>query len=419
MRYVIIGNGAGGVTGADTIRRLDPEGTITIVSDEEVPFYSRLLLADFIAGAVSEEELFLWTKDSYAALGIELLLGSTVVRLEPEEKRVLLADDQALNYDRLLIATGASPMLPEVEGLEGPGVFSLRSIKNAREIVAASQNTEGAVVIGGGLIGLHTAFGLQARGLAVAVVEMLPHVLPQQLDPKAGDVLGEAIEAKGVQLILGQTVEKMVRGDGRVKGVVLDDGQRVECGVVVVAVGVRPNIALAQEAGLEVGEGILVDNHLQTSLPDIYAAGDVAETIDPLTGQRTLSAVWPSAVEEGRVAGFNMAGEPREYEGALGLLNSVEFAGIPIISVGLIKPEGKAYEISVWEGKDSYRKLIFREDRLVGAILLGDIERAGIYTALIRQQIDVGKIREVLTAGTINYGHLLQVQVPEVEAYAT
>jgi NAD(P)H-nitrite reductase large subunit len=418
MRYVIIGNGAAGVTAAETIRRLDPEGTITIISDEEVPFYSRLLLAEFIAGAASEEELFLRTEDSYAALGIELLLRSTVVRLEPEEKRILLADGQVLSYDRLLIATGASPMLPKMEGLEGPGVFSLRTIKDAKEIVAASQNIERAVVIGGGLVGLHTVFGLQARGLAVIVVEMLPHVLPQQLDPRAAEILGKAIEAKGVQLILGQTVEKILRRDGTVEGVLLADGQRVECGLVVVAAGVRPNIALAQEAGLEVGEGILVDGHLQTSLPDVYAAGDVAETMDPLIGQRTLSAVWPLAVEQGRVAGYNMAGEPREYEGALRLLNSVEFAGIPIISVGLIRPEGNAYEISVWEGKGSYRKLIFREDRLVGVILLGEIEKAGIYTALIRQQIDIGKIREELSAGTINYGHLLRLQVPEVEAYA-
>jgi NAD(P)H-nitrite reductase large subunit len=418
MRYVIIGNGAAGGTAAETIRRLDPEGTITIISDEEVPFYSRLLLAEFIAGAASEEELFLRTEDSYAALGIELLLRSTVVRLEPEEKRILLADGQVLSYDRLLIATGASPMLPKMEGLEGPGVFSLRTIKDAKEIVAASQNIERAVVIGGGLVGLHTVFGLQARGLAVIVVEMLPHVLPQQLDPRAAEILGKAIEAKGVQLILGQTVEKILRRDGTVEGVLLADGQRVECGLVVVAAGVRPNIALAQEAGLEVGEGILVDGHLQTSLPDVYAAGDVAETMDPLIGQRTLSAVWPLAVEQGRVAGYNMAGEPREYEGALRLLNSVEFAGIPIISVGLIRPEGNAYEISVWEGKGSYRKLIFREDRLVGVILLGEIEKAGIYTALIRQQIDIGKIREELSAGTINYGHLLRLQVPEVEAYA-
>lgn len=418
MRYVIIGNGAAGVTAAETIRRLDPEGAITIISDEEIPFYSRLLLAQFIAGTVSEEELFLRTEDSYAALGIDLLLRSTVVRLEPEEKRVFLADGQALSYDRLLIATGASPLLPEMEGLEGPGVFPLRTIKDAKEIVAASQNRERAVVIGGGLVGLHAAFGLQARGLAVVVVEMLPHLLPQQLDPRAAEILRKAIEAKGVQLILGQTVEKILRRDGTVEGVVLADGQRVECGLVVVAAGVRPNIALAQEAGLEVGEGILADSHLQTSLPDVYAAGDVAETMDPLMGQRTLSAVWPSAVEQGRVAGHNMAGDPMEYEGALGLLNSVEFAGIPIISVGLIRPEGNAYEISVWEGKDSYHKLIFREDRLVGVILLGEIERAGIYTALIRQQIDVSKIREELSAGTINYGHLLRLEAPEVEAYA-
>lgn len=418
MRYVIIGNGAAGVTGAETIRRLDPEGAIAIISDEELPFYSRLLLAEFIAGAASEEELLLRTEASYAALGVELLLRSTVVRLEPEEKRILLADGQALSYDRLLIATGASPMLPKVEGLEGPGVFSLRTIKDAKEIVAASQNIEYAVVIGGGLVGLHAAFGLQARRLAVAVVEMLPHLLPQQLDRRAGEILGEAIEAKGVQVILGQAVEKILRRDRTVEGVVLTDDQRVECGLLVVAAGVRPNIALAQEAGLQVGEGILVDSHLQTSLPDVYAAGDVAETIDPLVGQRTLSAVWPSAVEQGRVAGHNMAGDPVEYEGAFGLLNSVEFAGTPIISVGLIRPEGNAYEISVSEGKDSYRKLIFREDRLVGVILLGEIERAGIYTALIRQQIDVSKIREELSAGTINYGHLLRFEAPEAEAYA-
>lgn len=417
MRYVIIGNSAAGISAAETIRRLDKSGRITVISDEGFPVYSRCLLPHLIAGERSEEELLLRPEDFYEAQGIEALLGRRVVSIEPEAKRIVLADGEELTYDQLLLAVGGSPLIPEIEGIDREGVFGLRTIEDARRIIAASREAERAVVIGGGLIGLRAAFALHKRGLAVTAIEMLPRVLPQQLDGAASRILSQAIVAYGVELILGQTVQEIVGRDGRVEGVLLADGRRVDCRLVVVAVGVRPNIELARAAGSATERGVLVDERMRTSVADIYAAGDVAETFDVVTGERTLSALWPSAVEQGRLAGYNMAGVAREYEGALGLLNAVEFAGIPVISVGVIAPRDDGYEVLATQRGDVYRKLVLRGNRLVGALLLGEIERAGVYTALIRQKADVGKLKDRLGVRWFNYGYLVRPQAPAIDAY--
>jgi len=419
MRYCIIGNGAAGVTAAETIRSLDPASDITIISDEALPIYSRCLIPDLISGEMSEEELLLRPEDFYEAQGIEALLGRRVASIEPGERRVILADGQEIVYDKLLLATGGSPIIPEIEGIGREGVFGLRTIEDARRIRAASEGAERAVVIGGGMIGLRAAFALHKRELTVTVVEMLPRVLPQQLDDVASQIMSRAIEAEGVELILGQTAQEIVGQDGRVEGVLLADGRRLECELVIVAVGVRPNVDLAEEAGIEIAQGVLVDSRLQTSLPDIYAAGDVAETLDPVTGERTLSALWPSAVEQGRLAGYNMAGVAREYQGALGLLNSVEFAGVPVISVGVVQPEGDEYEVLATRRGNIYRKLVLKGDVLVGMILLGEIERAGVYTALIRQRVDIGELKDRLGIRRFNYGYLIRPQPLATEVYAT
>ncbi|MFQ6033957.1 MAG: NAD(P)/FAD-dependent oxidoreductase, partial [Candidatus Bipolaricaulia bacterium] len=215
MRYCIIGNGAAGVTAAETIRSLDPAGNITIISDEALPVYSRCLIPDLISGEMSEEELLLRPEDFYEAQGIEALLGRRVVGIGPKENRVTLADGQEIAYDKLLLATGGSPIIPEIEGIEREGVFGLRTIEDARRIMAASEGAERVVVIGGGMIGLRAAFALHKRGLTVTVVEMLPRVLPQQLDDVASQIMSQAIEAEGVELILGQAVQEIAGKDGR------------------------------------------------------------------------------------------------------------------------------------------------------------------------------------------------------------
>jgi NAD(P)H-nitrite reductase large subunit len=416
MRYLIIGNGASGITAAETIRRLDEKGEITIVSDERVPFYSRCLTPELVSGEMSEEELLLRPEDFYEARSIEALLGKRAVKIKPEEKSVELDDGSIIAYDKLLLATGCSPLFPEIEGIDKEGVLGLRTIEDAKRIIAYTQGAKEAVVIGGGLVGLRAAFALKKRGLSVKVIEMLPRVLPEQLDEVASEILSRAIEKEGINLVLKGEVEEIL-GEKRVEGVALADGRRFDCDLVIVAVGVRPNVELAKGAGIEVDKGIIVDPYMRTSIPEIYAAGDVAETLDPVTGERTLSALWPSAVEQGRLAGLNMAGIKREYQGALSILNSIELAGVPIISIGIVRQE-EGYEVLATRRGDVYRKLLIRENRLVGAIFVNEIERAGLYTALIRQGFDISELKEGLRTKWFNYGYLLRKEPIATEAYA-
>ncbi|MFQ6057791.1 MAG: NAD(P)/FAD-dependent oxidoreductase [Anaerolineae bacterium] len=415
MRYVIIGNGAAGNAAAEAIRWHDTQGQITIVSDEPHPAYYRPLLPFLIEEAPEAENLF--RDELHRPPDVEVLLGCRAQAIEVEEKRVLLDDGRQLPYDRLLIATGARPFRPRIPGLEGPGVFTVRFIDDAKAIAAAASEAKRAVIIGGGRIGSKCALALRHRGLQVTVVELLDRIVPLQFDETAAAIFQDAMEAQGVELILGHTERQVLREDGQVKGVELDDGRRLEADFILVTTGVRANTELARGAGLDVDGGVLVDSQLRTSGPDIYAAGDVVQTVDVVTGEPVVSGIWTNAVAMGHVAGENMAGGHREYPGAFGLLNAMELAGVPVISVGVISPPNEGYEVYATRRDGTYRKLVFHGDRLVGAIFVGDIEGAGVYTALIREQADVGPFKEDLTRRGFGYAHFLRVQSPLTDVY--
>jgi len=268
---------------------------------------------------------------------------------------------------------------------------------DAQALARAAREAQNAVVIGAGRVGLKAALSLRQRGLAVTLVEQGPRVAPMQFDAAAGAILGQALEAQGIGLCLGQTVAEVKRGDRGVEGVVLADARFLAAEVIVAAVGVRPNLDLAQEAGLTVNQGIVVDKHLRTSAPEIYAAGDVAETTDLVTGGRLVSGLWTNAVEMGRLAGGNMAGAALEYPGAWAVFNSLEVAGIPTVAMGLTDPVPvAAYEIHQIRRGNTYRKLVCRDEVLVGALLLGDIEGAGVYAGLIKGQAKITDLDEAM-----------------------
>jgi len=334
-------------------------------------------------------------------------------------KTVLLDDGQCLSYDRLLLATGSSPARPPIQGLDGPGVFFLRQWDDALAIREAAGQARQAVIIGGGRIGVKCAFALRHLGLEVTVVEMLHWIVPLQFDAVAGDIFNRAVRAQGIKLELGQGGREIVRQDGQVRAVLLEDGRRLEADLVVVAVGVRPNVELARQAGIQVRHGVLVDKGLRTSAPQVYAAGDVVETTDVATGESIVSGTWTNAAEMGRIAGVNMAGGVAEYDGALGVINALELAGIPVISVGLLEPPaGDGYRVFTWRRGNDYRKLVVRDNMLVGALLVGDIEGAGVYTGLIKRRADLGELAERLAEPRFSYAPLLRHEMPKAEAYA-
>ncbi|PIW21582.1 MAG: NAD(P)/FAD-dependent oxidoreductase, partial [Candidatus Aquicultor secundus] len=258
-------------------------------------------------------------------------------------------------------------------------------------------------VIGAGLIGLKAAESLHHRGVKVTVVELANRVMAAVLDTDAGAIVQGALEKAGVNIITEDTVEEIL-GDnmGLVNGVKLKSGEALDCDAVIVAIGVIPNAGFAKESGVEVNRGIIVDDHMRTNLPDIYAAGDVTEGPDYLNGGKRVMPIWPNAYIQGKIAGFNMAGVDREFKGGLAV-NSIELFGVPVVTAGLSNTESDDLEVLSSVEGDTYRKIVLRGSMVVGAVMVGNIDRAGLITGLIRDRIDVSNMRDRLLANDFGY----------------
>ncbi|OAT87097.1 NAD(P)/FAD-dependent oxidoreductase [Desulfotomaculum copahuensis] len=394
MRYVILGASAAAVSAARAIRRRDPGGEITMAAADR-QIYSRCLLPRLICGEKTPEQINFIDDDFFERLQINFLPGRTAVKVDPAEKKVHLQDGRALTYDRLLVATGASPALPPVENLAaGKPVFTLRHLEDALAIREAAGPGTRVAVLGGGLVGLEAAEALLARGAQVTVVELAPRLLPLQLDETAAALYAKLFRERGVQVITGRAAARVELADGRVRTLVLNDGSTVPCDVILVAAGVRPNIDFLEDTGIETNRGIVVDRHMRTSLPDIYAAGDVCVSRETFTGEISPTPIWPAAVAQGRVAGMNMAGMEAKLPGTFAYQNALTLFHLPAITYG--RPEAPAADCRVdavqWPG--GYRKVIRRGSRLYGAILLGDIAGAGVFGALTGRQVDVSRLPE-------------------------
>jgi NAD(P)H-nitrite reductase large subunit len=406
MRYVIVGNSAAAVGAIEAIRQHDRGNSITVIADEPQHVYARPLVPYLLAGVVDETRMHYRPPDFYDRHRVKTMLGVEVVQVDPEEQCISLAGGETLPYDRLLIATGGRALVPPVSGSDLEGVFTFTRWQDARRIerYIEAQSVKSALVVGGGLIGLKTTEALMARSIQVTVVELADRILSISFDRTASKLAESILRRAGTKVQTGTTVKEIVGRDGRVDHAVLRDGERVDCDLVVFAIGVRPNTGLIpEESGIHVNRGIVVDLRMCTSVPHVYAAGDCAEAHDLLLGARRPIAIWPLAYRQGHVAGSNMAGVKKEYAGGFPM-NSVEVCGVPIISVGLTDPhESKdGYEIMADCDREvpTYKKLVLRGRQLVGAICLGNIDRAGIYTGLIRDGVDITPFKDRLTSGS-------------------
>ncbi len=388
MRHVIVGNGPAGVNAALTLRRIAPWDQVTVVAEEAQPFYSKVVTSYFVAGKSPYENLLLAGAEAFR--GIELLTGRRVERVDAAAREVTLSEGEKLPYDRLLLAVGASPATPPIEGAKLPGVFTLWTHDDAVGLKERVQEGQRAVVIGAGLVGLKAAEAFLLRGLSVTVIELLDRVLPQVLDTGDAGRVQKVLEAKGLSFRTGASVVQ-IAGEGKVERVVLSDDSVLGADVVVLATGVRPNLSLARSARAAIGRGILVDEFQQTSVPGIFAAGDVTEAWDVVRGRKAANPTWGNASEQGRIAAYNMAGQPRPFNGAVSV-NTFTFLGFSMAAVGITQPEGDFYRIETYTDPRTgdYRKLVLLGDRLVGAIALGDIRMAGLWRGLIARKGDDG-----------------------------
>src|SRR5512143_1080992 len=334
MRYIIIGGSIAGLSAAKTIRENDSSGDITVISGEKSRPYYRPLIPTLIAGQKSVDEIH-YAEDPLEGKNITSVLG-TAVGVDTKKREVLLASGKRLSFDSLLIATGGAALKPPIPGLEGKGVYPLRSMANAVQIRDAAAAAASAAVIGGGLLGIKAALALREQetpsGRApreVTVIEMLPEILNGRLDKRGAAIVRDAVERKGVTILTSQAVSGIMRRQTAVSGVKVRSGRVIKADVVVVAAGVKPNVEYLKRSGIETNKGVLVNESLETNIPGIYAAGDVAEGRDLLTGAKAVSGLWINALEMGRAAGMNMAGGNVKYPGFLSVMNAADIAGVP------------------------------------------------------------------------------------------
>jgi len=394
---VVVGSSAAGVAACEAAREVAPAAAITLVTADVVPSYSRPLLPYLLSHKVSNDQLR-WRRETFLEkeLGVCVRAGARAGKLSAATSEVVLEDGTALRYDRLVIATGARGAPVDIPGVELPGVQPLRDLGDLETIERFAGEGKRAVVLGGGNVGLQVCEALLDRGMQVAVVVRSPHLLSQMVDARAGERVGRLFESHGLIVRTGRDAVEIV-GPERVRAVRLDDGETIHADLVVVGKGIQPNVEWLEGSGIRIGRGVRVDAQCRTSLPNVFAAGDCAEAEDPLTGTPSVSGIWPVAYEMGRTAGRVAMGVDRAHPGAL-RMNSSQFFGLPLISIGEVRADrvNGATEWILAENDDVYRKVVFRDGRLIGAMLLGDISGAGLFYRLYREGRD---LREVVERG--------------------
>lgn len=393
MKHVIIGNGVAGTTAAWHIRKTDPSASISIITEEPYPFYSRIRLPQLLAGETDEPGLVIRKPDWYADNRIDLFLTTKVSAVDTVQKKVTSSAHQEFPYDRLLIATGAHCFIPPVSGSGKKGIFTLRNISDARAIKDYLQDTAKRVLlIGGGVLGIEAGFGLMKAGCSITVVEVFPRLIPRQLDPAGAAILQSRLETMGFIFHLHATA-KEIQGADKAQSVLLSDDRRIDCDMIIVSAGIRYNLDLPKTLSMTIDRGLVVNDRMETGVPDIYAAGDLIQHNGLCYG------IWPAAEKQGEVAGINMAGGFAEYHGTT-MSNTLSVAGIDIFSAGDIDADGLKQSI-VLSDKDRhiYRKLIIDGDVITGAILLGDMrDRLKVMKALDARK-NIAAIRQELSIG--------------------
>ncbi|MBQ6810392.1 MAG: NAD(P)/FAD-dependent oxidoreductase [Firmicutes bacterium] len=402
-RYLIIGLSAAGIFGAEAIRRRDADGEITILSTEREQAYSRCLTTYYIEGKTDREHMKLRSADHWQKLRVDVRYGATVVAVDAVSKRVVLADGSFLPYDKLLIASGSSARKVPLTGAEEDEIYRMRTIADADRLISAFESGKKRVALfGGGLVSLKTAAALASRGGKLALVSHSSRLLSSQLDKTAASLLAAHMEECGVKLIFHTTAEKMLHNEaGECCGVALTNGEVLPCDLFFAGKGVTPNSDFVPAVKNEDGF-ILVDQRMQTNLPDVYAAGDVALSFDRLTGEPAVYAIWPSATEQGEIAGLNMAGADVLYRGAVSM-NSLEFMGLKAIvsGDGIGNAPDAVSECRYIPQRKLYQKCVFRNGRLCGYILMGETKNAGVLTAHLGEELTFADCLDLLEYGAV------------------
>ena len=386
MRYVVIGASAAGINAVRELRKLDSESEIILISKDK-QIYSRCILHHYLSGHRTLEELNFAEPDFTELYQVEWRNGKACTKVKTEEKVIVLEDGEEVAYDKLLIATGSHTFIPPIKNLkEANNVSTFRNIEDIEALKEAAKTHKNFLVIGAGLVGLDCISGLLGLGVHVTMVERSGWMVIKHLDQRAAKTYADAFAAKGVIQYYNASISEVVLDEnGMVTSAILSDGDRISCDYVVVTTGVRAAVEFLEGSGIETNKfGLVYDETGKTNYDDIYGAGDVSG----------LSPIWPAAVKEGIIAASNMAGVPRQMTDFFTSKSTMNFLGIPSMSLGNVNPEDNSYGIEVLETDDSYKKIVHKDGKIVGAILQGDLAYGGILQQLIARKIDVTKVKK-------------------------
>ncbi len=380
LYYCIIGNGIAGLSAAEVIRQKDAHHTVGIIGAEPYLTYNRLLLSHHLGDDITPESLYIHPQQWYDEKNIKVLTHTRVLDIDTNS-HFLKTNTGVIQFTKLIIASGSYSFIPPLEGIDKQGVFALRTMDNLLEINRAIKQSHKAIVIGGGVLGLEAAWALKQKGLDVTILEFFPRILPKQMDQEGSDILTTIIEQRGIKLYTGVETAA-IRGAATASGVILKDGRSIEADLILFSSGVRPHLEFVKSSPIHINKGIVVDSYLCTNVPGIYAAGDVAEY------NGTLPGIWPVANAQGKVAGANAAGETKEYI-AMPPSNTLKVMDINCFSVGEIQNESGKLEEIKYKSDSEYYKFFIDDNRLVGAIMLGEITKAMKVRSLIEQKKDI------------------------------
>lgn len=406
-KYIIIGNSYAALFAIESIRKAGSTDPIAVISDEKEHTYSRALLHEFVADMVGEDLIFLRDFDYYKKMDVIPFLGKKVNRIDSRAKLVWIGKEK-VRYEKLLITTGGVPFIPPgITGLKKfNNIFTFTKKKDADQMKSALENVKSVVILGAGLIGLQCAEGLAHLGKKVTIVELADNILPIALDDEAAKIARYELVKQGIKVINGDTITKINGSNKRINSVSLKSKKKISCEMVVVAVGVKPNIAFLNGSGIETDLGILANSRMETNVKDIYAAGDCAQGMEILSGMKMSIPIIPVASAQGMVAGYNMAGKKKKYKGGLSL-NTLQFGSAQIISYGFIRDEDKGDVFSELNQEEGiYKKVIVKKNKITGAIFVRAIDRAGIFRYLIENKVDVGEYKEKLLEPDFNWAHV-------------
>jgi len=363
-KVVVVGAGIAGLAAVESIRNASPNAEIILISKESNLPYYRINLTRYLAGEITEEELQIKPESWFVENRVQVLSGTEVIKLLLDQKAVELSHGDLLPFDKLILTAGAHPFIPPFQGSYKEGVITLRTLADTNKILQSDLNNKNCVCIGGGLLGLETAGAIARRGANITLLEGHGWLLPRQLNKRAGSIVAKHVNNSGIKLVTKASIQELL-GDECVRGVLLEDGSTINADLVIIATGIRSNSYLGRIAGLDVNHGIVVDNFLLTSHPDVFAAGDIAEHRGCVYG------TWGPAQYQGSIAGMNAVGAKTEF-GGISRSNALKVLDLEMFSIGQIEAEDGSYKTIDSETDDSFFRFVFRDSHLIGSILLGD-----------------------------------------------